>query len=74
MKKSLLSIVWALLPIVASADPISNNGIWYNLNTMNNTAEVTKNPSGIKYTNNIVIPETITEGTTISMRISADFA
>lgn len=65
MKKQFLVFVLTLLSIVASAAPVDNNGIWYNLNTMNNTAEVTKNPSGIKYINNIVIPETITEGTIV---------
>ena len=44
-----------LLPIMASADAIEIDGIYYNLTT--NAAEVTSNPN--KYTGSIVIPETV---------------
>ena len=68
MKKQLLLLVAILLPMVASADPVEINGIYYNLVTKARQAEVTSNPNyyesgGIiftyTYSGNIVIPETI---------------
>ncbi len=55
MKKQLLSLVLMMLPLLASADAIEIDGIYYNL-YLNGTV-VTSNPN--KYTGNIVIPETI---------------
>ncbi len=40
MKKSLLSFVLALLPIVASADPVKIGDLWYNLIPKSGVAEV----------------------------------
>ena len=55
MKKQLLLLVMILLPMVASADPVEIDGIYYNLISKTQNAEVTSNPNG--YTGTIVIPE-----------------
>ena len=47
-----------LLPLVASADAVEINGIYYNLVSKIQEAEVTSNPN--KYTGNVVIPEKVT--------------
>ena len=47
-----------LLPMVANADTVEIDGIWYNLNTGSKTAEVTSKSNG--YTGNVVIPESVT--------------
>ena len=49
MKKQLLLFIMMLLPMVASADAVEINGIYYNLISKGHVAEVTKKPSG-KYT------------------------
>ena len=59
MKKQLLLLLMILLPMVASADAVEIDGIWYNLVSKMKSAEVAKNPSG-KYSGAIVIPEKIT--------------
>ena len=50
-----------LMPLMASADPVQINGIWYNLNSDNEEAKatVTYDPSGSKYTGDVVIPDQI---------------
>ena len=45
--------------MVASADYVEINGIWYKLVSMVKTAEVTSKPSGT-YTETVVIPESVT--------------
>lgn len=62
MKKNLLLLVLMLLPLVASADAVEIDGIYYNLDSTAKTAEVTSNPN--KYTDDVVIPETVTFGGT----------
>ncbi len=57
MKKQLLLFAMILLPLVASADPVEINGIYYNLIPKGNIAEVTSNPN--KYRGIITIPKTI---------------
>ena len=57
MKKQLLLIIMFLLPLVANADAVEINGIYYNLNTDDKVAEVTSSPN--KYTGNIVIPGSV---------------
>ena len=47
-----------LLPLVARADAVEINGIYYNLVSKIKEAEVTRNPN--KYTGNVVIPEKVT--------------
>jgi len=58
MKKQLLFILM-LLPMVATADTVDIDGIYYNLISKGgaNIAEVASNPN--KYTGTIVIPETV---------------
>ena len=56
MKKQLLLLVM-MLPMVAMADTVEIDGIYYNLITKGNVAEVTKNPN--KYTGSITIPESV---------------
>ena len=58
MKKHLLLFAMILLPLVASADAVEINGIYYNLITKAKQAEVTKNPNN--YTGSVVIPEKVT--------------
>ncbi len=57
MKQTLLSFLLALLPIVASADAVKIDGIYYNLISKAGIAEVTSDPNG--YNGDIVIPETV---------------
>ena len=66
MKQTFLSILLMLLPLLASAETVEINGIWYNLVNISKvkTAEVTRNPnldlySG-SYWGDIVIPKTVT--------------
>ena len=64
MKQTLLTIVFMLLPMLASADAVEINGIYYNLS--GTTAEVTKNPN--EYQGNVTIPVTVDyNGTTYSV-------
>ena len=66
MKKVLLSFLLTLLPMMASAEAVEIDGIWYNLYLKVNEAEVTSSPN--KYTGNIVIPPSVTyEGNTYSV-------
>lgn len=58
MNKQLFLFILVLLPMVASAEAIEIDGIYYNLETETKTAEVTRNPN--KYTKDVVIPSTIT--------------
>ena len=63
MKQTLISILLMLLPIVASADAVEINGIWYNLVPKAKEAEVTSNPN--KYSGSIKIPASVSyEGIT----------
>ena len=55
MKKQLLLLVMMLLPMVAMANPVEIDGIYYNL--YSDVASVTSNPN--KYEGSIVIPETV---------------
>ena len=54
MKKHLLFILAALLPLVASAEKVEIDGIWYNPVSKDKTAEVTSSPT--KYEGDLVIP------------------
>ena len=63
MRKKLLLFLSIVLPMVASADSVLINGIYYNLISKGQIAEVTG--SGISYDENayigdIVIPENVT--------------
>ena len=57
MKKLYTLFLLMLMPIMAFADAIEINGLYYNLITKDNVAELTSNPS--KYTGNVVIPEIV---------------
>ena len=48
-----------MLPMVASAVAVEINGIWYNLDATNQTAEVTYNNGGNSYSGNITIPSSV---------------
>ena len=66
MKQLLLSILFLLVPVAASADAVEINGIYYNLITKGGIAEVTSNPN--KYSGEVVIPESVEyEGATYSV-------
>ena len=58
--KLLLLILAMLMPMLANADPVEINGIYYNLVSKAKTAEVTENPNG--YSGKVVIPKTVTYG------------
>ena len=58
MKKLAFFFLMMLLPMVASADAVEIDGIYYNLVAKNKIAEVTSMPSG-KYTGSIIIPDTV---------------
>ncbi len=58
MKKQILLLVLMLLPMVASADAVEIDGIYYNLLTKGQAAEVTRKSSG-SYSGDIVIPEKV---------------
>ena len=68
MKKQILLITLALLPMLASADAVEIGGIYYTLITKGNAAEVTENPN--KYTGSLVIPETVTYNGTVYSVVS----
>lgn len=73
MKKRLLLLVAALLPLLASADPVEINGIWYNLIPKAKQAEVTQNPSG--YTGHVEIPSTVNyDGKTYDVTSIGEYA
>ena len=59
----MISIIFllTLLPIIACADAVEIDGIWYNI-IGKGKANVTYNPSGEKYTDEVIIPEKIIIG------------
>ena len=61
MKQTLLSFLLSLLPIVASADAVEIDGIYYNLIPKGKIAEVTRGPN--EYSGDVVIPETVVYNT-----------
>lgn len=52
MKKLFFLFILTLSPLLASAEIVEINDIWYNLNVETKTAEVTRNPSYSSTTNN----------------------
>ncbi len=73
MKKQLLLLVSLLLPLMASADAVEIDGIYYNLVSEGQQAEVTKNPS--EYSGAITIPESVkNKGITYSVTSIGDDA
>ena len=57
MKKLFLLSVLMLLPMLASADAVEINEIYYNLIEKAGQAEVTRNPNS--YSGSVVIPESV---------------
>ena len=57
MKKLFLSILTVLLPMVAFADAVEIDGIYYDLNPIGKTAEVARNPN--EYKGDVVIPASV---------------
>ena len=73
MKQALLTILLTLLHLMASADAVEINGIYYNLISKVKEAEVTSNPN--YYSGSIVIPDRITyEGKEYSVTSIGDMA
>ena len=58
MKKNLLFLLLAILPMVASAETVEIDGIYYNLVNKAKQAEVTSNPN--YYSGEVVIPSSVT--------------
>ena len=58
MKRAILPILLMLLPILASAETVEIDGIWYNLVSKAKKAEVTQNPN--YYSGKVVIPKNVT--------------
>ena len=58
MKHVLLTSLLIFLPVLASAETVEIDGIWYNLVPKAKEAEVTKNPN--KYSGNVEIPVSVT--------------
>jgi Listeria-Bacteroides repeat domain (List_Bact_rpt). len=57
MKQTILTILLTLLTLLANAEAIEINGIYYNLVQKAKAAEVTSNPD--KYSGTIIIPESV---------------
>ncbi len=75
MRKLYFLFFLAFLPLVASAQAVEIDGIYYNLNSSGDTktAEVTQNPN--RYSGDIVIPETVTyNDVTYSVTSIGDYA
>ena len=62
MKQIIISLLMALLPMVAMADAVEIDGIYYNLVSKTKNAEVTTNPN--EYRGTITIPSTVSYGGT----------
>ena len=58
MKKILIFLITIMLPVLASADAVEIDGIYYNLISKAKQAEVTSAPN--KYSGTIIIPESVT--------------
>ena len=57
MKKVYILCLIAILPLMASADKVEIDGIYYNLITKGNVAEVKSNPNF--YTGSVIIPTSV---------------
>ena len=73
MKKIYLLFLLTSLPLLASADAVEIDGIYYNLFPESESAEVTENPN--KYSGDVVIPEAVTyKGVNYSVSSIGDWA
>ena len=59
MKQTFISILMMLLPMLASAEAVEIDGIWYDLDADAKEAKVTSNPNN--YSGDVVIPESVTK-------------
>lgn len=74
IKKQILLLAMMLLPMVAGAETVEIDGIWYELVSKIKEAEVKQKPSGY-YSGNVVIPASFTyEGTEYSVTSIGDGA
>lgn len=64
MRQILLTSLLIFIPVLANAETVEIDGIWYNLFPDGQVAQVTKNPSDDIYTEsysgNVVIPASVT--------------
>lgn len=73
MRKLSLLILMVLLPMMASADKVEIDGIYYNLITKAKEAEVTSNPN--LYSGDVIIPKTVKyEGVSYNVKSIGDHA
>ena len=71
MKQTIISLLMLLLPLIANAEAVEIDGIYYNLINKAKQAEVTENPN--KYTGNVVIPSSVVfNGVTYSVTSIGD--
>ena len=63
MKKFIIMLWTVLIPVIANADAVEIDGIYYNLISKAKVATVTSSPSG--YTGAVVIPATVSYGTVV---------
>ena len=57
MKQTIISLLMLFLPVIAHAESVEIDDIYYNLITKAKQAEVTENPN--KYKGNVVIPSSV---------------
>ena len=75
MNKKILLFLMMLMPLLASADSVEIEGIWYNFITSGKVAEVIQKPNYSFYSGNIIIPEKVTyEGVEYTVTKIADNA
>ena len=60
MRKFLFSILLLALPLIANAEMVQIDGIWYQLIEKAKIAEVVSSTDGTKYTGDVLIPEKVT--------------
>lgn len=73
MRKFYLLTLLAFLPLLANADAVEIDGIYYNLNAETHKAEVTSNPN--KYSGEVTVPASITYNATVySVTAIGEFA
>lgn len=59
MRKFLFSILLLVLPLIANAETVQIDGIWYQLIEKAKQAQVMSSTNGTKYTGNMVIPKKV---------------
>lgn len=76
MKKLLLVLLIIIYPIIANANAVEINGVYYNLISKLKTAEVTKVPNGKQmYKGELIIPASVTyEGEEYNVEAIGNYA